>query len=56
MYEAEREENYMKGFKKAIAVLMAVCMLVGMPLSVNVGAAEQLHVENAYLGAKVTAD
>lgn len=46
----------MKGFKKAIAVLMAVCMLVGMPLSVNVGAAEQLHVENAYLGAKGTAD
>lgn len=46
----------MKGLKKAVAVVLALCMLIAMPISVNVGAAEQLHVENVYLGAKGSAD
>ena len=46
---AEREGTYMKGFTTAVAVLMAVCMLVGMPLSVNVGAADALKVTAAVL-------
>lgn len=46
----------MKATKKLLALILAVCMLIGMPLSINVGAAEQLHIEDAYLGAAGTAD
>ena len=47
----------MKGFKKAVAVLMALCMLIGMPLSVNVGATEALKVAAAvHVPASIASD
>jgi|GEM_PF-1277423 len=46
----------MKATNKLLAILLTVCMLLAMPLSINVSAAEQLHIEDAYLGASGTAD
>ena len=48
----------MNATKKLLALVLAVCMLIGMPLSINVSAAdpEPLHVDNVYIGKKGTAD
>lgn len=50
----------MKATKKLLALVLAMCMLIGMPLSINVGAADTeekpLHVESVYFGERGTAD
>ncbi len=39
----------MKGLKKVLALVLSVCMLIGMPLSINVSAADPLEVVSAML-------
>ncbi len=50
----------MKATKKLLAIILAVCMLIGMPLSISVSAAdtatEPLHIERIYIGEKGTED
>lgn len=48
----------MKATKKLLALILAVCMLIGMPLSINVGAADAdlVTIEDVYFGTPGTED